>query len=238
MSFGGRKTEDGIQSAAGEGGSKQEPGDSRAVKPIRPRVKQKSFLRHPQEHYVEELWTSGRLFEEREFGRVVVDPAAGFGNVVVSALSHGLEGYGSDLVKRAPFVAGGRDFLSPRWRPPAEVRGRSYAIVSNPPFGDRVDLVRGFAEAACARVERVALLTHVERINAAMPWLEALPLKEILYVLPRPSMWPGPLYAKKLARGDALGTGRRNVVWLIFERGFAGPATVGRLWRRRPDAKA
>jgi hypothetical protein len=73
----------------------------------------------------------------------------------------------------------------------------------------------------------VALLTHVQRINAAGRWLEGLPLAAVLAVHPRPSMWPGEVYARKRAAGERLGTGRRDVVWLVFERGVRRAPVFG-----------
>lgn len=190
----------------------------------------KTHPREPHEHYVEERWVSRRLFETRDFGPVIVDPFAGFGNVVRSARACGLEGYGSDLIQRAAFVAGDSDFSDNDWQPPKRA-GDNFAIVGNPPFGGRANLIRACAEAAVQRATKVALLAPVARLNAAMRWLEKLPLREILFVTPRPSMWPGPIYAAKLAAGAPLGVGRADVCWLIFARGARGHARVGRLAR-------
>lgn len=196
-----------------------------APRQVRPR-----FALEKHEHYVEELWVSRRLFETHDFGAAIIDPCAGFGNIVNSALAMGLRAWGSDLVARAPFIAGGRDFLSPRWRAPAAF-GR-FAIVGNPPFGGRVSLIRRFAETALARAEQVALLLPVARLNAAGEWLADLPLVEIAYVTPRSSLWPGRLYAERLAKGLPLKNGFADVCWLIFDKrpgAKPGPPT----WLRR-----
>lgn len=184
----------------------------------------------PHEHFVEERWVSRRLFEERSFGGVIVDPCAGFGNVVRSARACGLWAYGSDVVKRSPLVSGEADFLSERWRPPRRA-GAYFSIVGNPPFGERSDRVRAFAEAAAERTARFALLCHVERLNALMKWAEPLGLCEVLAVTPRPSMWPGAEYRRRIAAGEKLGTGRRGVVWLLFRYRHSGGVALSRLWR-------
>lgn len=183
------------------------------------------FPREVGEHYVEEPWVSRRLFETRDLGPVIVDPCAGFGHIVASARACGLAAYGCDLVKRAAGVAGGRDFLSPDWRAPRRA-GAEFAIVGNPPFGGRAPLIRAFAEAALARAAVVALLVPVPRVSTA-DWLEIMPLVEVLHVRPRTSLWPGRIYAAKVAAGDKLGAGFDSVCWLIFRRGARAARRVG-----------
>ena len=183
------------------------------------------FMRERHEHYVEEPWVSRRLFEARDLGPVVVDPCAGFGHIVASARACGLSAYGSDLVKRAAGIAGGRDFLSPDWRPPRRA-GAAFAIVCNPPFGGRSPLIRRFAEAAIERADVVALLVPGPRVSTA-DWLETTPLVEVLHVRPRTSLWPGRIYAAKVAGGEKLGAGFDSVCWLIFRRGARAARRTG-----------
>jgi hypothetical protein len=193
--------------------------------PIESRVKSgarsglSGFARVRHEHYVEEPWVSARLFAARRGelhvpGLVVLDPAAGFGHIVGSARAAGHEAIGTDLIKRAPSVRGGRDFLSAHYRRPR--RGRPLAIACNPPFG----LFREFTEKALRLADVwVAVLIHTRRLNAAGVWLTRLPLQRILYVTPRPSMWPGAIYRQRLADGLSLGTGWEDFCWLIFKVG-------------------
>ena len=199
------------------------PGNPAKVQKIR------TFPREPDEHYVEERRVSRELFARLALGPVVVDPCAGFGNIVLEARAAGLRAYGSDLVKRAPAIAGGCDFLSEKWRPPTRVRG-DFDIVCNPPFGHRSDLLREFCEAACARAATALLLAPVRRLRCAGPWLQALPLAAVIHPSLRPSMWPGRIYAAKLAAGERLGTGFDEVCWLRFERGREGAPVVS--WLR------
>jgi hypothetical protein len=203
------------------------------------------YQAEPYSWYVEERWVSAALFANEAFGRCVVDPCAGLGNVVWSARSCGLSAFGSDVIKRAERIAGGRDFLSERWRPPhprplsriRDLRNASpggeggFSIVGNPPWGGRENLLRAFAEAACERAEKVALLAPAHRLAAAGAWLKKLPLARVLYVSPRPSMWPGPIYLEKIAAAEPLRNGHQDFAWLIFQRGFGGRPSTG--WLRR-----
>jgi hypothetical protein len=215
----------------------------------------KVFPREPHEHYVEAEWCSRRLFAEVSFGdrgsALILDPAAGFGHVPRAARGAGYRAIGTDIVKRARDVRGGRDFLSPHYKRPGACetarprdgpgpsplplparagRGGTRArlsIVCNPPF----DEIRAFIEKALRLADhRVAMLFPQHRFNAA-GWLEELPLIRTLYLSPRPSMWPGPLHKAKLAAGEKLGCGRQDFCWLIFEVGGRFRGRVG--WLRR-----
>jgi hypothetical protein len=46
----------------------------------------------------------------------------------------------------------------------------------------------------------------------------ALPLTEIVILRERSSLWPGPVYAEKLAAGETLTGAREDVCWLVFDR--------------------
>jgi hypothetical protein len=204
--------------------------------------KRKVHKRERSEHYVEELWVSRRLLELKRFfqgtyvkagGRIeprkltIVDPCAGLGNVIRSARALGFKAIGSDKRKRAAphYVRGGVDFLSPAYELP--IAPERCALVFNPPFLD----LRAFVEKALAlRVDTVAALVPIHRL-AAMSWLEALPLTEILYLSPRPSMWPGRVYKRKLARGEALGNGYQDFAWLVFHPGTSHCGFLG--WLKR-----
>ena len=215
-----------LQKSLQKSGAKPKP-KAAFTGPRKPRPK---YAREPQEHYVEEMWVSRRLFETRDFGGVIVDPCAGFGSILMSAMAMGLRAWGSDLVARAPWIAGGHDFLSPGWRAPRGL-GR-FAIVGNPPFGGRTPLIRQFAETALTRADQVALLVPVARLAAAGEWLQGLPLVEIVHVSPRSSLWPGRLYAERLKKGLPLRNGFADACWLIFDaRAPAGPAKTS--WLRR-----
>jgi hypothetical protein len=177
----------------------------------------------PNEHFVEELWVSGRLFVRESFAATILDPCAGFGNVVVAARAFGLEAVGTDLVKRAPFIAGGRDFLSPKYKAP---RG-PVSIVSNPPFSRMREFVERSLEVSTGKV---ALLFPSHRTGAAR-WLRDFPLTRILHVSPRPSLWHGKEYLRRTNAGEKLGNGTRDVAWFIFEPGEAYVGATDWLFR-------
>src|SRR6202035_4229037 len=65
---------------------------------------EKSHLwkREENEHYVEEMWCSRRLFDVEQFQGEIIDPACGFGRIVESALLAGYSAGGADIVQRAP----------------------------------------------------------------------------------------------------------------------------------------
>jgi len=205
-------------------GANPERSDSSGISEI-VKTKRPQFPRVAHDHYVEDLACSRELFAELRGGfgpdvafSTIVDPCAGFGNIVASAREAGFAAYGSDLIRRAPGMAGGRDFLSDAWRAPRRA-GAEFAIVGNPPF----QLLRGFCEAACARAPVVIFLAPQQRLRCAFRWLTGLPLKWEVHPSRRPSMWPGAQYAAKIAAGEPLRTGRDEAVWLIFERGWTGP---------------
>lgn len=198
--------------------------------------------REPHEHYVEPEWCSARLFEVEGFEGRVVDPCAGFGNIVRSARAAGLQVEGYDLVQRAPDIRGGMNFFDPYcWTPgiwPAE------NIVSNPPYASVLSLTkhqpswvneRGRAEEEFLRIaltrarSKVALFLPASWLNASDrgAWLETLPLYRVYFLGPRPSCPPGHV----IAAGHKPGNGKQDFAWLVFLKGFAGAPTLH--WIRR-----
>jgi hypothetical protein len=168
------------------------------------------------EHFVEPIWVSQRLFEEEKFVGEIYDPACGFGRIVESALAAGIEAYGSDLVDRG-FTGIRRDFL--RQIAP----GRHDNIVTNPPF----DQLEAFTRHAVERSRRkAAIIAPTARLNAAR-WLKALPLCRILLLTPRPSMPPGHV----VKNGGKITGGKQDYCWLIFERGYDGSPELDWLHR-------
>ena len=204
-----------------------------ALRPPSPRERREGvFGRFPsrrspdpaQETFVEPEWVSRRLFEDYPFDGWIVDPCAGSGSIPRSAKAAGFKAFGSDLIPLSEDVVGGIDFLHAAYRLPTRA---PWSIVCNPPFSR----LREFAEKAVALTLRSALLAPAHRLAAAH-WLEALPLSDLAYVTPRPSMLP---YAELLARieaGEPLGAGRQDFAWLIFDRLHA-IRRVGWLHRER-----
>lgn len=177
------------------------------------------WQREKNEHYVEEIWCSRRLFDTEKFEGRIVDPACGFGRIVESAARAGYAVSGSDIVERAPhyLVA---DFFSS-----TEIEDN---FVSNPPFKE----FRAFALHALTYSRRkVALIWQVPRLNAAR-WLEETPLARILLLTPRPSMPPGwAIMAGNMPNGDKPQGGTQDFCWLVWDKAHAGPATIG--WLKR-----
>jgi hypothetical protein len=196
--------------------------------------KRKAHKRERAEHYVEETWCDRRLIEHLAgFHRLdakritIVDPCAGLGNVIRSARAVGFKAIGSDKRRCAAprYVRGGVNFLSASYELP--VGPKRCALVFNPPFLE----LRAFVEKAVAlRVDTVAALVPVHRL-AAMSWLLDLPLTEILYLSPRPSMWPGRVYQRKLRRGESLGNGYQDFAWLVLHPGCSHLGFPG--WLKR-----
>lgn len=176
--------------------------------------------REENEHYVEPLWTSARLFEEEAFVGTVQDPACGFGTIVKAAKAVGLTAFGTDLVDRgfADLVKPCRDFLSQT--------ARVDNVVTNPPF----DIAPKFAlHALSLAFYKVAIIFPVARLNAAH-WLQGTPLRRIWLMTPRPSMPPGHV----IASGGKPGGGKMDYAWLVFSQGYSGTPEL--CWLRRDKA--
>lgn len=184
--------------------------------------------REKNDHYVEPLWCSRRLFQVEKFEGNVVDPACGFGHIVQSAIAEGLDARGYDAVKRSEFCLAERDFMDWRWPD-----GKSaHNIVSNPPFGicDSKGAHKGFVELSLERAERkVAMLLPANWIQgkARSTWFETTPLRKVLFIAPRPSMPPGHV----IAAGGKPGNGTTDYAWFIWLRGYDGKPEAG--WLRR-----
>ena len=173
------------------------------------------------EHYVEPLWCSERLFQEEKFTGQVYDPACGFGRIVLSAHKAGHTAYGSDITDRG-WDSTTQDFL--------KHRGMHDNIVSNPPF----NILPAFARhAASLARHKVALVMPSARLHAAH-WLQALPLARVWLMTPRPSMPPG----HHILAGGKVGGGKTDYAWLVFERDYRGTPELKWLHRDVPKDSA
>jgi hypothetical protein len=174
------------------------------------------FAREKSDHYVEPAWLSRRLFEVEPFEGSIVDPACGWGTIVIQARAAGYCAAGSDLVDRGwDSTATPSDFLQ------STIVYDN--IVVNPPF----DIAPRFITHAVKHARRkVAAIFPVRRLPAA-GWLADLPLARVLLLTPRPSM-PSGSYIKA---GGKIGGGRQDFCWVIFDHRHAGPAALG--WLRR-----
>jgi hypothetical protein len=176
--------------------------------------------------YVEPSWVSRRLFEVEQFDRRIHDPACGWGTITKEAVAAGYRYVGgSDIVDRRRHGLGPNfskcDFLECN----GSLKGTS--IICNPPF----DHVLEFCEHALALgATNVAMICLVRRLNAAH-WLQALPLRRVYLLSPRPSMPPG----SWLAAGNKAGGGTQDFCWLCMESGYTGAPELR--WLHRDGGK-
>jgi hypothetical protein len=182
--------------------------------PIRER-RSHLWSRETHEHYVEPAWCSERLFRVEEFSGAVHDPCCGFGTVPEAARRAGLIASASDLVDRGYSGARIEDFFAS-----TEQRDN---IVCNPPFNVASRFVM---HALAVALGKVAIIFPIARLNAAY-WTAETPLRRVWPLSPRPSMPPGHVIAAgRKPKGD-----RRDFCWLVFERGYQGPAELCGLHR-------
>lgn len=166
------------------------------------------FPREAFEHYVEPSWCSRRLFDVERFQGHIVDPACGWGTIVINAKQAGLEAAGYDIVDRGwDSIMTGTDFLT---------TSITYDnIVTNPPFDD-IDL---FTMHAVLRSRyKTAVVFPIARLPAAQDWLEPLRLARVWLLRPRPSMPPG----SYLKLGHKAEGGRVDYCWLVFDHAHHG----------------
>lgn len=189
------------------------------------------WARHPQDWYVEPIWTSERLFAVEPFDGGVLDPACGSGRIVEAAKRVGHYALGSDLEDRANGAYWHSiDFISndfPREVCASEDAGGLIAnIVSNPPFG----IADAFAAHSLSLArKKVALLLPTKWMNGAKrgAWLETTPLRRVWLLGPRPSMPPGPA----IEAGIAPGNGTTDFAWFVWEQGYRERPVLS--WLRR-----
>lgn len=183
-----------------------------------------SWVREPNEHYVEPFWCSERLFEEEKFDGLVWDPCCGFGRIPDSARKAGHTAIGSDIVDRGYRDFGGvKNFLD-------EASAHAPNIVCNPPF----NIAGAFGGHALrlAGVQKVAMIFPTARLNAAH-WIQGTPRARVWLMTPRPSMPPG----HTITAGEKPGGGKMDFCWLVWERGRIGPADL-RWLRKTPKPPA
>jgi hypothetical protein len=165
---------------------------------------------------VEPAWCSARLFQVEQFKGSIMDPACGWGRIVIEAKKAGYNANGSDLVDR------GWDSS----RTPSDFLQSTTIydnIVTNPPF----DILEEFITHAVKHARhKVAAIFPVRRLPAA-GWLADLPLARVLMLSPRPSLPSGSF----IKAGGKVGGGTQDFCWLIFDHGHAGLASVGWLTR-------
>jgi hypothetical protein len=164
-------------------------------------------------HYVEPAWCSERLFAIEPFGApgaLVLDPAAGWGNIPRAAIAAGYTAVASDIADRLDHRGlEGIRFHICNFLEESPVRS-AWSVACNPPF----DRVREFCERGLEiATYKVAMIVPLRRLPAAR-WLESLPLESVYLLTPRPSMPPGAW----IAAGNIPGGGSQDFCWLVFNK--------------------
>lgn len=180
--------------------------------PLKPgaikKIEAHQFERQAEDHYCEPVWVDDVLFRNEAFFGPVHDPAAGFGRIPAAARRAGHQATGSDIVHRGFEGVRIENFLD-------LASGRRFQnIVTNPPF----DKIEEFAEQACRVTDgKVAIISPIRRLPAAGSWLSRLPLIQVWFLTPRPSMPPGHVVMAYAAKGKEPGGGKEDFCWLVFE---------------------
>lgn len=187
------------------------------------KVKKNAHLweRHPEDYYIEPPWCSARLHSALNLKGLILDPAAGSGNIIKTG--RGLYGdniVGTDLVKRADGITGGIDFLL------HHDKMRTANIVSNPPFKHcnadaKFKFIKACLECASGTIALLLPTTWANSRDAAI-FLKQTPLKHEFRISPRPSMPPGPV----IEAGEKPGGGSIDFSWFVWEHGFESDVTL------------
>jgi hypothetical protein len=169
--------------------------------------------------YVEEPWTSERLFAVETFPGTGWDCCCSTGTIPRSALTAGLSICASDIADHG-YGVHPWDFLTK----PALTK-KPFSIITNPPYALTHEIVERALELGATKI---AIFFPVARMNAAWRWLMSLPLAHMYLLTPRPSVPPR---AVQNPSG-----GRVDFCWLILDRCHGGKPTWG--WLHRDGAKA
>lgn len=193
--------------------------------------------RHPQDWYVEQMWTVRALMRMVTFGKdsVIWDPCCGLGTIPLAFCEAGYKAAGTDLVDRwlpwsLPLFLGEHDFLGAQ-RHMLE-SALIFDIVANPPFSYEEAMAERFVRRALrvARGKVCMLLPLKWRASETrFPLFEEYPPKDILVFCDRPSMPPGNMLDAIDARGrlTAWQRGKVDYCWYVWDRHhFPRPDTI------------
>lgn len=184
-----------------------------------------AFEREVHEHYVEMRWNNRVLFENVPFQGFIHDPCCGWGRIPEAAREAGYIGVtGSDVVDRGFAGCGIESFLEA-----TEPRDN---IVMNPPF----EQSEAFIRRACLLAGRKVASIMLARRLAAAHWMRELPLTNIWYLTPRPSMPPGQVAEDlMISLGKDPSGGTQDFCWVVFdhEAGAGCESRAGWLHRDR-----
>lgn len=184
-----------------------------------------SFEREANEHYVEPRWTDRVLFEGERFNGFIHDPCCGWGRIPWAAREAGYIGVtGSDIVDRSFEGVGIENFLET-----TEPRDN---IVMNPPFNLQEEFIRHACSVSRYKVASIML----SRRLAAAHWMRELPLVQVWYLTPRPSMPTGTVVEEiMISLGKDPSGGTQDFVWVVFDiaSAYMFPPKFGWLHRDR-----
>ena len=167
------------------------------------------YERDPHDWYVENQWTSERLFAAWPFAGTIFDPACGSGRILRAARDAGYQTEGWDIVLRNPLLC---DRLVDWFSPEANDVPPDCTLISNPPFSRAQE----FTELALERVHVACLLLPLQWMagDRRTRWLAASPLARVWVLTPRPSMPPG----QYVEAGGFVGGGKADYAFYHFDR--------------------
>lgn len=195
--------------------------------PRGPLRKRESYLwkRDPLDWYVEPDWCSQRLFDLVEFEGLIWDCCAGTGRIAEAARAAGYDARASDIEPRGHPV----NFLDIKvcfaMTEPCVAN-----IVSNPPYKLALEVTQFALKVALFKVAMFLPANWVQGEKRSR-WLESTPLRQVLFVCPRPSCPPGDI----IRQGVVPGNGTTDYAWFIWDRTYSGTPQLG--WCRRGDDK-
>lgn len=162
-----------------------------------------------EEFYPEPNWCSRVLLEAEFAGSSfpIYDPCCGWGRIVREAHKLGIPASGSDMVDRGAGYPV-KDFLDGMGAPRDN-------FVFNPPFS----LGEAFVRRAVALARhKVCALLPVRRVASAK-WLAELPMVQLWFLAPRPSMPPGRTVEElAISLGKEPGGGSQDFCWVVFDK--------------------
>lgn len=197
----------------------------------------KLWAREPNDWYVEPegVWEAFLKVDGFPETISVCDPWAGIGRAIKALAAHGYQWKAADILNRVPpgddFNVTIADFMAPDWREKVIGLG-ACNYMGNPPFklvnpkGYRWD---GHLEAYQRTPLLLDLVLHRMTHKAALllpgrficssgkraKFLERTPLKTVYWIVPRPSMPPGPV----IMAGESPGGGEQDFCIAVWDHG-------------------
>lgn len=182
------------------------------------------WARDPNDWYLEGPETVAFLLARETFHGPVYDPACGSGNIVRTCMDHGLEAFGTDLIRRTygwpEWFVGVRDFLA------GDVPVEAVDVICNPPYYGSKG-AEAFIRRALAihRVGKVAMLVNAKFLfgdRRCSGLFRDKPPSRVLPIFPRPSIPTG----EWLAAGNKASGGSEDFCWLVWEPRVTGTQIV------------